>query len=111
MAVIARANHTDGPWTYRYGPEPGHASEFVVGPGNATLAYICPDEAYGVEGSTVEANARLIAAAPELLDVARLVIEVFQRNDASGNFLGDDEHELWNAAGLAVAKAERGEST
>ena len=60
--------HTLGPWTYDFAPEPGHASEFMVlGPRNSVLAYVGADEARDVLGPKVEANARLIAAAPEML--------------------------------------------
>ena len=51
-------------------------------------------------------NARLIAAAPDLLKAAQLTALHFERNRASGNFQGDDEHEEWTALSYAIAKAE-----
>jgi hypothetical protein len=50
--------------------------------------------------------ADLIAAAPDLYKAAKLACLNFKRADASGNFLGDDEHESWSALEKAVAKAE-----
>jgi hypothetical protein len=53
-----------------------------------------------------EATARLIAAAPTLLAAAKLTALHFERNQASGNFQGDDEHEAWSALSKAIALAE-----
>lgn len=52
------------------------------------------------------ADARLIAAAPDLLEAAKLTALHFKRNRDSGNFQGDDEHEAWNALEQAIQKAE-----
>ena len=40
------------------------------------VAHVWPDEERRVEGSIVEANARLIAAAPELLEALRLLLNL-----------------------------------
>jgi hypothetical protein len=53
-----------------------------------------------------QANAHLIAAAPEMLTALRLVVENYQRDQVSGNFLGDDDHEAWTLCNAAIAKAE-----
>jgi hypothetical protein len=39
------------------------------------------------------------------LDAAKLTVLHFQRNQASGNFQGDDEHEAWAALEAAIAMA------
>ena len=33
----------------------------------------------------------------QLIEAAKLAVENFNRNRASGNFLGDDDHEVWQA--------------
>jgi hypothetical protein len=53
-------------------------------------------------------DAHLIAAAPTMLEALELVDQNFKRNDTSGNFLGDDEHEAWAAVTAALAKARGG---
>lgn len=45
-------------------------------------------------------------AALELLKAAKLAALHFRRSWVSGNFLGDDEHEAWNALSNAIDKAE-----
>ena len=54
------------------------------------------------------ANARLIAAAPDLLEAAKLTALHFERMNLHPdvNFMGDDEHEAWGALNRAIAKAE-----
>jgi hypothetical protein len=54
-------------------------------------------------------DAHLIAAAPDLYAALALVEQHFQRNQVSGNFQGDDEHEAWTAVSAALKKA-RGEA-
>jgi hypothetical protein len=51
------------------------------------------------------AIARLQDAAPDLLAAASLANLHFQRALASGQDLGDDEHEAWTALRAAIAKA------
>lgn len=55
------------------------------------------------------ANARLVAAAPDLHAACRLAHLMFQRKNTStaeGDFMGDDEHEAWRAITGALAKVE-----
>ncbi len=57
-----------------------------------------------------EANARLIAAAPDLLDACRIALAMLNRNLASEEscgqpFNGDDEHETHSALTAVIAKA------
>lgn len=51
-------------------------------------------------------KARLIVATPDLLRAIKLTLRMFERDQASGNFQGDEEHEAWSALAAAVAKAE-----
>ena len=45
-------------------------------------------------------------AASEMLAALKFVQQYFKRSDASGNFLGDEEHETWKIVSEAIAKAE-----
>lgn len=75
--TIAAATHTRGPWTYDFSVSNGVTPEFMVmGPDIAVVAHVWPDEEKGVAAGVVEANARLIAAAPELLLAARDAYEM-----------------------------------
>jgi hypothetical protein len=63
--------HTPGPWWYDFARETGDGPGFTIfGPNTAAVADVSADREGGVTGATVEANARLIAAAPDLLDAA-----------------------------------------
>lgn len=64
--------HIPGPWTVDYS---GLARLAITGAGGETLAFCnwqCED------GDVDEANARLIAAAPELLGALERVVDAFQ---------------------------------
>jgi hypothetical protein len=58
--------HTPGPWRYDY--EDGHCGEIISSDGNYVFTFV--DE----PNETNEPNARLIAAAPNLLDAALRVL-------------------------------------
>lgn len=109
--------HTPGPWTLdeRYAPMTGivgadgfsvaDVEDICISPtwqeanqgrhwGSADESHIERPEA------EVEANARLIAAAPELLDTLRRLVDVL--NDD----LDPEQCAVWDAAVAAIAKAE-----
>lgn len=89
--------HTPGPW------QSGFDLRVLATDDRATV--VC--QVSGAPTNPVaRADARLIAAAPDLLDAARLTVLHFQRTHASGGFQGDDEHEAWAALNAAIAKAE-----
>jgi len=61
------SKHTPGPWHFRV--DPIHQGQYFIrvqSYGFAPLATVCDSAALSTEGN--RANARLIAAAPELLD-------------------------------------------
>lgn len=98
--------HTPGPWTV-IAP---NWSEHVITAEGCEIACLSiegtvTEETQDALSKTQGANARLIAAAPELLKAAQLTALHFKRSDASGNFLGDDEHEAWSALEAAISKA------
>lgn len=86
--------HTPGPWLVLRDPEVG-------GPLVATEDVAIAD-VMEMEGGMSEANARLIAAAPDLLAALRQVVESAYPNP--------DEHPTmtaaWRVAEAAIAKAE-----
>lgn len=106
---MRKGQHTPGPW------EDSSLPGVKIFAGNMTICDVrgwgyltgagglrLPDE----EAIAIQcANARLIAAAPDLLAAAQLAVLNFKRSQASGNFQGDDEHESWSALNAAIAKA------
>lgn len=84
--------HTPGPWDVSKLTSPDYAPEYVV----------CADASARwhavVKG---EANARLIAAAPELLAALRRLMPLWDREDVADTWSEDFE-----AAEAAIAKAE-----
>ncbi len=103
--------HTPGPWTSGWvevrGSHVEPFSSFLVWPAHQTsitalmdMAAITSPWAYGEDDEIGEANARLIAAAPELLAAARRALNVLKATGESvrpGNALG--------ALDAAIAKA------
>lgn len=79
------AKHTPGPW--HIGPKPhGHCRIYATGEGHA-IARTYDTEMNGIgvcalTGPMNEANARLIAAAPELLDALTQIVECEKRRAA-----------------------------
>ena len=74
----APRQHTPGPWDV----EPKGSRHFVDGPDGLTVAYL--DRAGVRERAEIEANARLIAAAPTMFDYLTLLA-------SRGN---DEAHEI-----------------
>ena len=91
---MIKAKHTPGPWKIDYGY---NRSINFIGP-------CVPDQYAGSSWLRVtEANARLIAAAPELLDALKGMLEVF------GDEFGMDDSSVCDDARAAIAKATRSE--
>ena len=91
--------HTPGPW---------HVGHFrngcdIVGPHGEDIGYVnASDGADEPTSYPVEANARLIAAAPDLLAAARLALEEMVQTVATRNSFTD----AVDALDAALAKAE-----
>jgi hypothetical protein len=84
--------HTPGPW--KIYPEPRHVDRFKIV--HASTGY-CIGEAYDVSGSPEnEANAHVMAAAPDLLEALKEMTE-------TGGWMPSDERFI--RANAAIAKA------
>lgn len=104
------AKHTLGPWACHNTPTP-----FIyVNAGGLPICQIYTSTAHGQSMGEQFANARLIAAAPELLEAAKLVLEWYEAED---NHSGTDFYQRMqmcrdseDAIRAAIAKAT-GEQT
>lgn len=99
---MSKQQHTPGPWVSSYMPE--ECGDYVISGGNGVSVAI------SIGGTKTEAhNARLIAAAPELLEAAEHCRELLMRyeiNRVNGEEIADEAIAKLNAA---IARA-RGES-
>lgn len=100
---MSKASHTPGPWQVVTPARPMDGfTRAVTDRVGAALAWVLPHGAGGAD----EANARLIAAAPELLAALEATLALWREHGLGD---GDDESEpVWNAALAAVAKAKKG---
>ena len=106
--------HTKGPWMAASAPS-GVVGWPIVGPMGKSIASVSwmpkppdvPDEAYKVFRRGCEANARLIAAAPDLLEALTGIegILATAESNASGNPEWEAVSAKINAARAAIAKA------
>ena len=95
------SKHTPGPWLQSHrqtGPEAWNTQVYdEAGRTIATLAWYPVTLTGGLIGTAREANARLIAAAPDLLEACRYIVEAGET--------GDEETAIAKAR-AALAKAE-----
>ena len=88
--------HTPGPWAYHNTPTP-----FIhVAAGGLPICQIYTSTAHGQSMGEQFANARLIAAAPELLEAAIELKDVCNRPSAART-----RAEAWRKLDKAIAKA------
>ena len=91
-----KAKHTPGPWAYHNTPTP-----FIyVNAGGLPICQIYTSTAHGQSMGEQFANARLIAAAPELLEAAIELKDVCNRPSAART-----RAEAWRKLDKAIAKA------
>lgn len=90
---MSKPKHTPAPWTIR-------AAGTAIVYGNIQVAIVCRHEASNGWAVPQEANANLIAAAPEMLEALRGAWAAFQRIGCAAG----DEHRL-DAIKSAIAKA------
>lgn len=96
---------TAGPWTYDF-PDDDHGRTYwmILGPDTSVIAEVVSDVEKSITGDVVEANARLIAAAPELLVLAQEAINWLREFEE--HELSTDARDLARHAVAAINKAE-----
>jgi hypothetical protein len=100
--------HTPAPWSVHSSDD--HNGARIDGPNGRAVAHAIqrdehPAIGQGITQAEAEANGRLIAAAPELLDAARAVVARWDSPDWSdGTHTGDYMHRLR----CAITKAAGG---
>lgn len=92
---MSARSHTTGPWRV------GDAGNTVFGPPNGQVS---PQTICEVRVIDHTANARLIAAAPDLLDALKKVMTHFVGARGAHNLIGEGGH-VADAARAAIAKA------
>ena len=96
--------HTPGPWDYAGPSDIGRDSYSIYGSG--PLAHTAGPSDYG---DAAEANARLIAASPELLEACEVANRFFEENDD----FTDGEYPIPGFIldmRIAIKKARRGQA-
>lgn len=94
--------HTPGPWTYVPDEDvAGHREPDRVKAGNITIIQ-CPGLVHNRTKTT--ANARLIAAAPDLLAALREMTALFEMTDEAQE-PGTDSYAVLHLARAAISKA------
>ena len=97
--------HTSGPWSLVAGAEAGQVD--VIGAGGVLIAELGnANWARKFEGTVVEGNARLIAAAPDLLAALKAVVEFDSRAYVKGSDLARGFLAAKKVALAAITKAE-----
>lgn len=96
------AQHTPGPWRYKT----DEFGDFIIHPTDHMLAIaVVVNGAFRIalgKSSQIEANARLIAAAPDLLAFAKATADAYDDSWREGC----QERLIGDAARAAIAKAE-----
>jgi hypothetical protein len=102
---MGQSKHTPGPW--RVESPFGEPGLFVAAPSSALVCRLYPvDDRYvRDQKESIEANARLIAAAPELLEALRPLADI-ELDNATVTVLGAGFTSLVRNARAAIAKAE-----
>lgn len=96
-------NYTKGEWKVDYGGTIGHIKAVSIS-GTPTVCRYAPppDCASSITGEEIEANAHLIAAAPELYEALKFVTKTFEAYCPEAKIHSD----AIKAARYALAKAE-----
>lgn len=99
--TVEEIMHTPGPWNVGLTlPEGAIRIECDGGPFIASVRFSA-----NRDEREAQANASLIAAAPELLEALASMVEMFERH-MDGRPGPDDAAQRWDAARAAISKAE-----
>jgi hypothetical protein len=93
-------SHTPGPWTRG---NVDYTEDNIFGANGVLVAAVCGNDGSNIAVPEVDADARLIAAAPEMLDVLKRFVDMMDKG-AESRFWG----ELDMNARAAIRKAEGG---
>lgn len=97
------SKHTPGPWSYRTEPRSlADSGSYIVGSNGDEPAYICP---LNLTPGAREANAALIAAAPEMLEALEAIFQA-RAPQLNFDFEGHPDMQLL----VAAIKKAKGES-
>lgn len=92
-----QAQHTPGPWTAHRAFHFGHDSFMICGTNGDSSPFLCR---LTDDTPNYETNARLIAAAPELLELAEQIVLAADQNE------GQIPLDIAEGARLVLAKAK-----
>ena len=94
--------HTPGPWKVFYTT----TGQTILGIGEADGAEGITDAQFGLwrDGAEREANARLIAAAPELFELVKLFERTIEYEIRKSSLAGDDEGARMKAVTLGMVR-------
>lgn len=95
--MSAPAQHTPGPWHAQHWACHAPTTVGAINPDTGEFAPIAECTGHGRPSDECLADARLIAAAPELLDALQLLM--------SCSFVDQRNHEAWFHCTAAIAKA------
>ncbi len=107
------AETTPGPWThsgrmvYAPGENGGNVCEVSEPRGSDYVEHV-PVELGSKDREEAYANARLIAAAPDLLESARVLLNACYEADVREELAGEVDGSYMDAVGKAIAKASKG---
>ena len=102
MPETTAGQHTPGPWTHNATGSPDYAKQYAVYPEGSGR-----DVAIVYDCEQAEANAQLIAAAPDLLEACRGLLAVLTAGGGHNPYpVGTQTHAALSAAMRAVAQAE-----
>lgn len=99
------AQHTPGPWASDGLEVWGtHAMRINLTSGGTPRIAVCDAHTDAEREFPAEANARLIAAAPELLEVLKTIVRAADGRTIPGNLILDENSPLMEAARDAITK-------
>ena len=99
---MSQSNHTPGPWTVDWSDDGPliHTGDLMIASVSGSTEHI---KVRGIDEQTTEANASLIAAAPDLLEALERLLEHGERHNMYHE-AGKDA-DIVNQARSAIAKA------